>query len=88
MHSLLILAFLFLVVYTAKVYGDFSKSYDESLFSGVFAEKAKNKAASKHPFKLQLLAENGDLLDRVVSYNCGDQYQSKCFTIIRRRLFT
>lgn len=88
MQSLLILAFLFLVIYTPQVYGDFSKSYDESLFSGVFAEKAKNKAASEHPFRLQLLAKNGDLLDHVVSYNCGDQYQSKCFTIICRRLFT
>ena len=88
MQSLLILAFLFLVIYTPEVYGDLSKSYNESLFSGVFAEKPKNKAAIEHPFKLQLLAKNGDLLDHVVSYNCGDQYQSKFFTIIRRRLFT
>ena len=83
MPSLFVLVFFFLVIYTPNVYGDLSKSYGESLFTGVFAEKAQNKAASEHPFKLQLLAKNGDLLDHVVSYNCGDQYQSECFTIIR-----
>ena len=77
MKSLLVLAFLALLIYP-KVHGDLLKSYKVSSLPRISAEEEEfeSKHAS-HSFRLRLSQDSANL----VHYSCGDRYQSKCLEL-------